>query len=112
MPTTTEHIPCPKCGATRPIRIDYPNKARVAANRPCLSCANTTRNLNRHRPDADPLVVQFLLSGTRVTSNAAEREIVVAFLTKKKRMSITQIAALMHCTTRTVERHRAKLAAA
>lgn len=111
MPTRTELIPCPICGRTRPILADHPSTARAAANRTCQSCANSYRNLNRHRPEPDDIVVEFLIAGTVVKANAAERMAAVAFLTDRK-LTASAIAARLHCTRRTVERHRVKLAAA
>jgi len=109
--TRTELIECPQCGVPRPILIDWPNKITVAANRRCVSCANSKRNINRHQPEPDALVVEFLIAGTKVKANAAERMAAVAFLTDRK-LTASAIATRLHCTRRTVERHRAKLAAA
>jgi DNA-binding NarL/FixJ family response regulator len=111
MPTRTEHIECPQCGVARPILIDWPNKITVAATRRCVSCANSTRNTNRHQPEPDTLVVEFLIAGTKVKANPAERYAAVAYLSAR-RLTIKAIADRLHCTTRTVERHRKKLAAA
>lgn len=111
MPTRTELIPCPACGVPRPILIDHPNKIQVAANRRCQACANSTRNTNRYRPEPDETVVGFLIAGMDVEATPADRTAAVAYLTTRK-LTAAAIAARLHCTRRTVERHRAKLAAA
>jgi hypothetical protein len=108
---TVVMVPCIRCGQPRPIRAEHPNTARTAAKRQCSPCANSLRNTNRHKPEPDTLIVEFLIAGTMVKANAAERMAAVAYLTDR-RLSATAIANRLHCTTRTVERHRAKLAAA
>jgi DNA-binding CsgD family transcriptional regulator len=55
--------------------------------------------------------VQYLVAGTRVNATPAERRAAVAILTARS-LSAREIAKRINCTRRTVERHRATLAAA
>lgn len=109
--TQTEMIKCPICGQARPINVRTPSLRERARNRPCNRCGNIQANANRHPPDVDELAVRFLVDGAKINVTPAERTAAVAILTARK-LSASAIAARIHCTQRTVERHRAKLNAA
>lgn len=112
MPTRTELIPCIECGQPRPIRGTEPVDFRRATQRPCLGCVHRHWfPLQRWPVEVDELVVQFLVDGTRVNASPGERRAAIAILTAR-RLSARQIAERINCTQRTVERHRAQLAAA
>lgn len=112
MPTRTEHIPCPQCGVTRPIRGSVPVDFRRARDRQCRKCTNRDRPpFQRWPTDVDDLTVQFLIAGEKVNASPAERREAVAILTARQ-LTARAIAERINCTRRTVERHRARLAAA
>lgn len=61
--------------------------------------------------DIDEIAVAHLVDGRRVKTTPNERTKAIAILTAR-RLTAAAIAVRINCTTRTVERHRQKLAAA
>ena len=98
-------VQCPVCDTIRPVVINSQMAYWRAIERLCFPCAFALRY-----DDVDHMAVERLISGSRITATPAERRAAVAHLTRAGR-SARVIAARIGCTKRTVERHRATLAA-
>lgn len=99
---------CPECGDRHEYR---PGSAKPAPGNLCRSCARALgrRSALNYQAYVDEMAVQRLIfGGMPVRATAAERREAVKTL-DRQRLTASQIATRIGCTTRTVQRARARI---